>query len=144
MCALGFCITVLVVLVTVVESGRFFLNGSDIYQAPFNLIPSTSSVRRWSLPFFRTSFPSLPLTSLQGCTAFDLSPLEGDNRKKGKEGCLLYGHTDVRPASALKGRCYLMGLEGEEVVDEDEQVLEVTIQGGEVELKRVGEGGACR
>jgi len=41
-----------------------------------------------------------------GCSAFDLSQPTGKSGKKVQ--CFLYGHTDVRPASGLEGRCLKM------------------------------------
>ena len=75
----------------------------------------------------------------KGCSAFDLSPIEG----KKKLSCLLYGHKEVNPASGLKGNCYRMG-EGDESLEEEEEDEEIFVDvTGDVQLSLIGEG-ACR
>ena len=82
------------------------------------------------------------------CTAFDLS---GEMSKKRKQLCLLFGHDDVIPASALQGKCYKMG-QGQDAQDEasggapeeEEEEEEVIIDiEGDVDLALLGHG-ACR
>jgi hypothetical protein len=80
-----------------------------------------------------------------GCTAFDLVPKPGGGGKKAKaasdvakKACLLYGHSDVRPAWALPGECHIMADPEEEDDEVEPQDLE-----GSVSVKLIGEG-ACR
>ena len=83
----------------------------------------------------------------KGCTAFDLSDLQGDNTFE----CALYGHPKVVPASGVPGNCYILSeKEGvvpggmntvvtmEEEDDDEEQELK-----GPVHMAMLGKG-RCR